>query len=341
MGSVASVTVNDRENLSGVPDIVRLTPETCNTGAAQCPRRSRDSSCFTVEDSPSPSPSCNSTPRSSSATVESCSATPRSTTATCYTIQEESEVHPAPELVYTEKCVAAALKKRDQLFLPEEIKLVASEQQCSFGWAKLRQAGTKRLMKLKETLEIIENKVDTEKFLSNVSDLDSAFEQRMAAKAERRRKTAGRKVEWGKRKRRNTAKARTDHHLVRKVTPAEFSRTKCVQSIYTPVRDFAVRPSKCNLVFDKNRNVLTKEKALKKLLRSKQVKALDRKLSILACEKSRLLERLDSVETEGKQCSPVLVKRLDSEINTLNKKYQTLSARRHQVLAPTVSLLLT
>merc|ERR1711964_919309 len=181
---------------------------TCNTGAAQCPRRSRDGSCFTVEDeeTPSPSPSHSSTTRSSTATQES---TPRSTTATCFTIQEESEADPAPELLYTEKCVAAALKKRDHLFLPEEIKLVASEQQCSFGWAKVRQAGTKRLMKLKETLEIIENKVDTETFLSKVSDLDSAFERRMAAKAERRRKTAGRKVEWGKRKRRNTAKART------------------------------------------------------------------------------------------------------------------------------------
>merc|ERR1711964_725268 len=265
--------------------------------------------------------------------------------ASSYTPQESIETE-----VYTEQRSAPTKNNRGR------------EQQASkcFGWTddklskflgqleheekrtnkrKQRKAGTKRLKKLREIPENTQDKANAKKFWGD-SDLNSGFKERRAAKVERKRKAEQRKAQWGKRWRdlRTPVKARTDHRLVRKTTPDDYSRAKCVQSIYTPVRDFASSPSKCNLVFDKNRNVLTKEKALKKVIskrnkQSKRVKSLDKELSVLESEKGRLLNKLGSLRTEGKKCSPVL-KRLD----TLNKKQRTLSARRHKAVAsPSVS----
>merc|ERR1711964_193891 len=234
-------------------------------------------------------------------------------------------------------------KLKNEQMLAKEVNLAGREQQCSFRWAKLstmlqkfeaeeeqkrqqREAGTKRLEKMKATLaktqEVFNDKVNTTEVLGGVLDLDAAFESRMAAKAQAKKRKA--LVEWGKRKSRNTAKAKVDTF---RRAPAKLSRTKSVP-IYAPAHGFT-RSSKGNLVFDKNRNVITKKKAISR--QSKKVKALDRQLSVLESEKSRLLRRLNTLESVGKQVSPVLVKRLDRQIGTLSQKCQKLNNRKFQL----------
>merc|ERR1711964_562278 len=236
---------------------------------------------------------------------------------------------------------------KNQQMLAKEVNLAGREQQCSFRWAKLstmlrkfeaeeeqkrkqREAGTKRLAVMKETLAKTQDVVNTKEFLDQVLDLDAASESRIAVKAKRDEK-ANRKIEWGNRvcKLKSNAKARTDHRLVRTVTPAQLSVTKNVQSIYTPNRDFT-STAKGNLVFDENRNVITQEKANSR--QSKKVKALDRQLSVCESEKQRLLQRLNTLESCGEQVSPVLVKRLDRQIGTLSQKCQNLNTRKFQLL---------
>merc|ERR1711964_422461 len=232
-------------------------------------------------------------------------------------------------------------KLKNEQLLAKEANLAGREQQCSFRWAKLstmlqkfeaeeeqkrqqREAGTKRLEKMKATLaktqEVFNDQVNTTEVLGGVLDLDAAFESRMAAKAQAKKRKA--LVEWGKRKSKNTAKAKVETF---RAAPAKLSRTKSVP-IYAPAHGFT-RSSKGNL-FDKNRNMITKEKAISR--QSKKVKALDRQLSVLESEKSRLLHRLNTLESVGKQVSPVLVKRLDRQISTLSQKCNKLNTQRFQ-----------
>merc|ERR1711964_496591 len=223
-------------------------------------------------------------------------------------------------------------EEKNAELLAKEVALASREQQCSFRCLKLsktlrqieeeeqrkkdqRVAGTRRLTTLKTTLEKTQNKVNTKSFLKKVTDLEAAFDRRMAAKTAHRRKTAP----------------------VKTIKLYPVGRTKSVQSICTPYRDFT--PSKVDLVCDQNRNVITKEKAISN--ESKEVKPLDKELfdSILECEKKRLLGMLDTLETNGEQVSPVVVKRPGTQVDTLSKKCHTLSARRSQLTrSPQVSL---
>merc|ERR1712225_33290 len=161
------------------------------------------------------------------------------------------------------------------------------------------------------------------------TDLDASFERRQKARAELEAKK-NKRISWGKRKCKpfKKTKKRIDNQLKRKVKPFQLSRKKDVQSIYTNVRDFEPTPSKCNLVFDENRNVITKQQALKKVIlkQKKEHKQLDRELAVLESERERLVYMLKNAEG----CSPVVVGRLDRQIDSLNKKYQTLSAKRYQ-----------
>merc|ERR1712072_190082 len=91
--------------------------------------------------------------------------------------------------------------------------------------------------------------------------------------------------------------SKTDHKLVRKVKPSHLSKADKVQSIYTNVRNFIPNQSKSNLVFDENRNVITKRQALGRIIREQNKKN----------------------------------SQLDRQIAALNRKYQTLSAKRYQV----------
>jgi len=239
-------------------------------------------------------------------------------------------------------------EQKTQEMLAKQLNLANKEQQCRFRWAKLskmlqqveveearkraqREAGTKRLSALKKKLEAAVDRVNATDVLDkNVADLDAAYERRVIARAKLNAKK-NKRISWGKRKCRLRAKTKKtiDNKLKRKVKPSQLSRKKDVQSIYTAERDFEPTASKCNLVFDSNRNVLTKQQALKKVI-SKQKnehKVLDRELAMLASEKRRLESCLGNAEG----CSPVLVKRLDRQIDSLNKKYQTLSAKRYEV----------
>jgi len=254
-------------------------------------------------------------------------------------MQERAQLQSAKhDFAVEESAKEAALQEKEADFekeqeeknaeiLAKEVALASREQQCSFRCLKLsntlrqieeeeqrkkyqRVAGTRRLTALKTTLEKTQNKVNTKSFLKTVTDLEGAFDRRMAAKTAHRRKTI-------------------------KLYPA--GRTKSVPSICTPYRDFT--PSKVDLVCDQNRNVITKEKAISN--ESKEVKPLDKELfdSILECEKKRLLGMLDTLETNGEQVSPVVVKRPGTQVDTLSKKCHTLSARRSQLTrSPQVSL---
>jgi hypothetical protein len=275
-------TVNDLENLPGVPDVVmpRPTIQSCHTA--------RESVAFEV-------------------TFDPVKAEQIYTEKRVALMQDKAELQEAKQDFAEEVAEeTAALEEKQADFeeeqtlkneqmLAKEVNLAGREQQCSFRWAKLstmlrkfeaeeeqkrqqREAGTKRLAQMKERLAKTQDVVNAKEFLDQVLDLDAASESRVAVKAKRDEK-ANRKIEWGNRvcKLKQSAKARTDHRLVRTVTPAQLSVTKNVQSIYTPNR-VLTSTAKGNLVFDENRNVITQEKANSR--QSKKVKALDAALRL-------------------------------------------------------------
>jgi len=257
------------------------------------------------------------------------------------TAQKESELNEKTAEFEKEQ------ETKTQEMLVKQKGLAVREQQCKFRWIKLskmlqqveaeekrkkeqREAGTKRLEELRLRLQNAEEKVEATNVLDeNFTDLDASFERRQKARAALEAKK-NKRISWGNRKCKllKKAKKQIDNQLKRKVKPSHLSRKKDVQSIYTNVRDFEPTPSKCNLVFDENRNVLTKHQALKKVIlkQKNEHKLLDRQLAVLESERERLAYMLKKAEG----CSPVVVGRLDRQIDSLSKKYQTLSAKRYQ-----------